>query len=103
MPVADGAFRTDDMALAAVLTSHEFKYTLERVQDSRWIIWAFECPDDRGTEFDQILEKYDEFEYRIEPRSFVQVLARVRRELHNCRQPPVTLRHSVRRADAPSA
>lgn len=97
MVETDGAFGTDDLALAVVLISEGYSYKLERL-NSKQVRWIFNPPEHREEEFDELLGAYDERAVRVEPRSFMIEYARVRGEMFRFLGAPDRRRHP----DAPS-
>ena len=75
-------YRTTDMALAAVLASQGYEYTLTRLNRTKGA-WDFTVSDSRNEELDDILDAYQEHKYQVEPRSFLEEVGRLRRELYN--------------------
>lgn len=78
MVEVDGAFRTDDMTLAAVLVSQGYRCTIERL-NSRHAVWVFK---DDSEEFGDLVEAYEEGSVKVEPKSFMIEFSRVRSELY---------------------
>lgn len=79
---ADGAYRTGDMTLATVLVASGFKYILERHNRKR-AAWVFlDVDSEREDDFDDLVDSYESGSCRVEPRAFVEELARVRTELY---------------------
>lgn len=83
MVETDGAFRTTDLTLAVVLAAAGYRYDLERL-NSRKIAWVFDCPlrERKAEEFDDLVAAYDEHSCKVEPRSFVEEMARVRSQMY---------------------
>lgn len=75
-----GVYRTDDLALATILTLAGYKYRLVRITD-RKCVWDFSCVDDRQEDFEDIVGDFWEFKYRVEPRAFTTRWAEMRKEL----------------------
>lgn len=82
MVETDGAFRTTDMTLASVLAAAGFTYLVERL-NSTSIAWLFEPALEREEEFDNLVGAYDERGCKVEPRSFMEEVARIRREMYD--------------------
>jgi hypothetical protein len=81
MVETDGAYRTQDMALATVLVSAGFKCSLERLNSQR-VCWVFADPrPERAEDFENLLDAYESHSCRVEPRSFIIETARVREEM----------------------
>ena len=84
MTEADGAFRTDDMTLAVVLSLRGFKYRTESMTgfQRKRVSWVFECSGKAAVTLRSIVDKYSSEEYRVEPRAFVMRMAQVREEMY---------------------
>jgi hypothetical protein len=91
---ADGAFRTEDMALAAYLACCGYRYEIERL-NSRMAVWAFAEPV--GDEMDDQIDAYENYQVRVEPRAYLKEVGRVRSELY------AFLNNRAPRRGAPSA
>jgi hypothetical protein len=87
----DGAFRTDNLAMAVVLSMAGFEYTLQKIT-ARKAIWVFEHPGDKEEEFDDLIGDFDEFACKVEPRAFVLRHAEMRNEIFKLLPKP---RHQV--------
>jgi len=100
MPGADGAFRTDDMTLAVVLALAGYTYRVEAIMGRyrKWANWVF---DDLGGETGEIIATYAKDQWLVEPRAFVQMMAKVREEMYVA-VGKEDRRHGTKR-DAPSA
>lgn len=85
------------MVLATVLISKGFGYTLERL-NSRKAVWRFDCPPEREEEFDDLIDAYEQHSVRVEPRSFLEEYAQIRKELYKLLDS-----NPVRRPFTPSA
>ena len=82
MVETDGAFRTGDMTLATLLTIQGYESKMELV-GIKAILWVFEeLPDDGQQEiFDDLIDAYQEYACKVEPRNFVLALVQVRRDM----------------------
>jgi len=71
------------MCLVTVLTGAGFKYTLERLSASK-AIWIFVVPTDPDDEerFEDICDNFDSYDCKVEPRSFIEDLAKIRKEMY---------------------
>jgi hypothetical protein len=78
---ADGAFRTTDMALAAVLASQGFAFRLERLSSTQGA-WVFQR-DGESDELDDIIGTYEDRGCKVEPRAYLEEVARVRNALYS--------------------
>lgn len=76
-----GAFKTDDMALATVLSINGYEYKLVKLTNSK-ALWAFTHTDEQEDDFDTLLDAFDSYECAVEPRQFVLKLAEIRSELY---------------------
>jgi hypothetical protein len=75
-------YRTDDMCFATVLSCAGFRYTLERLSRSK-AIWIFEVPGDPDDQerFEDLCDDYDSYSHKVEPRSFLADMVKIRREM----------------------
>lgn len=80
------AYRTDDLSLATVLAMAGFEYVLEKVT-SRKILWVFKYPSEKVDDFDDILDEYNEWEYKVNARAFILKHAEMRNEIFKAIQP----------------
>ena len=77
----DGAFRTTDLALATVLVVKGYKHKVEKL-NTRTVAWVF-VPDSQQEEgFEDIIAAYAEYGCRVEPKSFIEEMARLRAEMY---------------------
>jgi hypothetical protein len=91
MPVE--AYKTDDLALAVMLSNAGFRYAIELLTEET-ALWCFSIPDDRSEQFDNLVADYETFEATVEPRKFVAKWATMRRELFKV-VPPASGRRSA--------
>jgi hypothetical protein len=83
----DGAYRTDDMALATMLALAGFAYQLTKITEHK-AIWIFTATESRQEEMDDLIDDYAEFKGKVEPRAFVTRWGELRRELFMIVPPP---------------
>lgn len=100
--VFDGALRTTDLALSAVLTSLGFEHRLERLSSTR-AQWVFACEGDKQAELEAAVARYEQFALRVEPRSFLEDVGRLRKQLYDLVPPPHQRRRSAPSSDGATA
>lgn len=79
---ADGAFQTQDLALASLLYGQGFNYTLIRMGRKK-AAWVFVPPLEKEEDFDNLVCDYEDRAARVCPASFVQDLKVVREGLYD--------------------
>lgn len=81
MVETDGAYRTDDMCLAVVLSCAGFQSKMEQLNSTK-VVWAFsDIPPDREEELEDIVDAYAEYGSKVEPRAFLFEYVKVRSNL----------------------
>ena len=77
---SDGVFRTDNMALAVVLALESYTYSIKKLTEKK-AIWLFNEPEDDSDKFDDLINDFEEWTARVEPREFILRYTEMRREL----------------------
>ena len=76
----DCVYRTDDLALATVLSLKGYKYQMAKLTQ-RKVIWDFVYEDPQEDDFLDLVHDFWEFNSTVEPRAFTLRWAEMRREL----------------------
>lgn len=80
----DNLFRTQDLALATILSLSGYRYTLEyQLGSTRYADFLFDLGDEEWEELEKIVTRYDEGEYAVEPKGFVERQKVVREALYD--------------------
>lgn len=84
MPDKDGNYGTIDLAEATVLAEHNFEYKLGKLSKSQ-ASWTFLVPVDPNEQeqFWELVQEYQEGLSRVEPRSFMLEVKKMRSELYS--------------------
>lgn len=85
--MATAEFRTDDMALATVLVMREFEIGQFEKLSRNKVVFIFSFSDERQDELDEILGDYDELSYKVEPKTFIKEVAKLRSRIYEIAPP----------------
>jgi len=78
--VPEGDFRTDDLALATVLSIEGYRLAMEKTLETT-VVWVVN-DEDADDDLASLVEEYLGNRYRVEPRAFVKELHVVRSRMY---------------------
>lgn len=80
MKTDGGATRTSDMTLAAVLTCHGYRLTMEVDDHSKMCTWVIPPEDVPATQ--ELILNYVDGRARVEPRRFMREVRYIRKQVY---------------------
>lgn len=78
--MADGEFRTDDLALAVTLSLAGIPHRVIAITSFK-VIWEFVPKDSDTEEMDELIDQYEDWDAKVCPRRFIIKLREVRQEM----------------------
>lgn len=80
--VVDGAYRTEDLVKATVLSMEGMLFSLEPAKNGRTVVFVFMCEDDDRSDIDEIIGQLVAGTHQVDPFAFAKEMRAVRTRLY---------------------